>query len=109
MPGKRDITIYSGDTYVHEVRIKDSNGTPISITGRTYSGSVKLSKMAENVLVSFTPNIVDGANGVVKFSLTSSETGSLTPGTYHYDFQEVNNVVTTTLLTGKIVIEADVT
>ena len=109
MPGKRDITIYSGDTYVHEVRVKDSDGDPISITGRTYSGSVKLSKLANDVLLSFTPSITDGANGVVKFTLSSSETGSLTPGTYHYDFQEVNNVVTTTLLTGKIVIEADVT
>ena len=109
MPGKRDISIYAGDTYVHEIRIKNADGTAINIGGRTYSGSIKLSRTSESVISPFIVNITNAANGVVVFSLTSSNTALITPGTYYYDFQEENVGIVTTLLTGKATVTGQIT
>lgn len=108
MPGERDINIYAGDTYAHELRIRNSSNTAINISSRTYSGKIKVARASEDVVASFTVAITDGANGIVLFSLTSANTANITSGTYYYDFQEENTGVVTTLLTGKAVVKAQV-
>ena len=51
----------------------------------------------------------DPANGVVVFSLAPATTANIQAGTYVYDFQEVNANTVTTLLTGNVVVTAEVT
>jgi hypothetical protein len=108
MPGERDISVYAGDTYAHELRIRNSANTAINISSRTYSGKIKVARASEEVVASFTVVITDGANGIVLFSLTSANTANISSGTYYYDFQEDNVGVVTTLLTGKAVVKAQV-
>jgi hypothetical protein len=88
-PGSRDISIYQGDTYIHELRIKDSNSANINITGRTYSGQIKVSKRSSIVTANFTANI--------------------DPGTYYYDFQQLDGVIKLTLVAGSAVVSGEVT
>lgn len=108
MPGERDISIYAGDTYTHEVRLKDSNNAAINITGRIYSGALKISKTSSDIIATFTTNISNANGGVVNFTLSSSTTSNISPGTYLYDFQEENVGVVTTLLAGKAVVTGQV-
>jgi hypothetical protein len=108
MPGERDINIYAGDTYAHELRIRNSSNTAINISSRTYSGKIKVARASEDIVASFTAAITDGANGIVLFSLTSANTANINSGTYYYDFQEDNTGIVTTLLTGKAVVKAQV-
>lgn len=108
MPGERNINIYAGDTYAHELRIRDSANAVVNISSRTYSGKVKVARASDDVVATFTTSITNGANGVVLFSLSSATTSNITPGTYYYDFQEDNTGVITTLLTGKAVVKAQV-
>ncbi|MEY4333943.1 MAG: hypothetical protein RLZZ196_2686 [Bacteroidota bacterium] len=108
MPGERDISIYAGDTYAHELRIRSSSNTVINISSRTYSGKIKIARASEDIVATFTAAITDGANGVVLFSLSSANTANITSGTYYYDFQEDNVGVVTTLLTGRAVVKAQV-
>jgi len=107
--GQRDITVYQGDTYVHEIRIKNSANTAINITSRTYAGQVRKRRSSDDVSAIFTANITDAANGVVVFSLSTSDTASLRSGSYVYDFQETNSGVITTLLTGNLTVTGEVT
>jgi hypothetical protein len=41
MAATRDITIYQGDTYAHELRIKNSANAVINITSRVYTGQIR--------------------------------------------------------------------
>lgn len=108
-PGSRDISIYQGDTYVHELRIKDSANANVNITGRTYSGQIKISKRSSAITANFTANITNGANGIVQFTLTPETTANIDPGTYYYDFQQIDGVVKLTLVAGNAVVSGDVT
>lgn len=108
MPGERNIAIYAGDTYTHEVRLKDDNSSAINITGRVYTGTLKISKTSSDVIATFNTNISNANGGVVTFTLTSSTTANISPGTYLYDFQEENVGIITTLLTGKAIVTGQV-
>lgn len=108
MPGERDISIYAGDTYTHEVRLKDANGSAINIAGRVYSGALKVSKTSPDIVATFNTNISNSSGGVVTFTLLPSVTANISPGRYFYDFQEENVGVITTLLTGRAVVTGQV-
>lgn len=109
MAGTRDIVLYAGDTYVHELRLRNSSNAVINISTHTYSGQIKLGRSATENIAVFTSQITDGANGVVQFSLAANTTASITPGTYYYDIQQINGTIVTTLLAGKAIVQGDVT
>lgn len=108
MPGSKNINIYQGDTYIHELRIKDSSNVAINITSYTFTGQIRMAPASTEVEVSFTTTITNGANGIVQFSLAPNVTSNIAVGTYYYDFQQNNSGVVTTLLTGKAVVEGQV-
>lgn len=109
MAGKRDIKIYKGDTYVHEVRLKDGSGNAINIAGRSYSAVMKKSAYSDDISATFTTAIANAANGIMTFSLTSGQSDALKPGTYYYDVQETTGSVVLTLLRGKAIVTSEVT
>lgn len=108
MPAQKDIAIYSGDTYTHELRLTDDSEAAINITGREYSGVIKLSRASSDVVASFSIDLSNPSIGHVVFYLASNTTANLTQGTYYYDFQEENAGIVTTLLTGKAVVTGQV-
>jgi hypothetical protein len=108
MAGLRDIRIYKGDSYLHEVRIRDSENSPINITGREYRVQMRKSKASKTVVASFDIFIADAPNGIVRFSLEPEDTSKIIPGTYYYDFEETNLGYVTTLMGGKMVITGEV-
>jgi hypothetical protein len=109
MPATRNIEIYQGDTYAHQLTLKDSANAVINITSRTYSGQVRKRRTSDTASATFSSEITDGANGVVVFTLLPAVTANLRPGTYVYDFQETNGSTVTTILTGSAVITGEVT
>lgn len=109
MAATRNIDIYKGDTYVHELRLKNSSNVAINITSRAYTGQIRKKRNSDIVLAEFTTQITDAANGVVTLSLTPIQTANLAAGIYVYDFQEINTSVVTTLVTGNVTVTGDVT
>jgi hypothetical protein len=109
MAATRNIEIYKGDTYLHELRLKDNSNAVINITSRTYTGQIRKKRNSDIVLVTFTSQITNAANGIVIYSLTPEQTATLSAGVYVYDFQEVNQSVVTTLVTGNVTVTGDVT
>lgn len=108
MAARRNITIYSGDTYVHELRLKNSANVAIDISTRTFSGQIRVAPASTEPVATFTTAITNGAGGLVQFTLSPETTNSITPGTYYYDFQQIDGVIVTTLIAGKAVIQEDV-
>lgn len=108
MAASRDISIYQGDFYTHEARIKNSSNNAINISGRTYTAQIKKSKGSGSVVASFTTEITNAANGILTFSMSASNTGNIPSGTYYYDLEEVNGSVVTTLMGGKVTVIGDI-
>jgi hypothetical protein len=109
MAATRDISIYQGDTYAHELRIKDSANANVNITSRTYTGQIRKKRNSDTITATFTSTLTNAANGVVVMSLTSSNTANISAGSYVYDFQETNGETVTTLITGVCTVTGDVT
>jgi len=109
MAATRNISIYKGDTYTHEISIRDSSNTAINISDRTYVAQIKRSSGASDSVISFTSTITDAANGVLQISLTSAQTSELQSGVYKYDLQETNGSNVLTLMTGNATITGDIT
>lgn len=108
MAAKKDITIYRGDTYVNEVHLQMANNAAINISEMSFAGVIKSSPLANSNTAVFDINKTDSANGIFTFTLTSSNSGQIRPGTYVYDIQQTNGSIVTTLMTGKILVKADV-
>lgn len=109
MAAERHINVYQGDTYTHELRLKDSSNVAINITGRVYSGQIRKAKISSNVIATFTTSITDAPNGKVTFSLLPNITANIPSGIYVYDLQELNGAIVTTLLTGNVTISKEIT
>jgi hypothetical protein len=109
MAATRDISIYQGDTYAHELRIKDSSNANVSITSRTYTGQIRKKRNSDTITATFTSQITNGANGIVVMTLTSANTANISAGSYVYDFQETNGTTITTLITGTVTVVGEVT
>jgi hypothetical protein len=109
MAAERNIIIYQGDTYIHELRLRNSANANINISTRTYTGQVRKTKTSNTIIATFTTQITDGPNGVMQFSLEPNVTSNITSGVYFYDLQETNNTVVTTLVAGKATVQGEVT
>ena len=108
MAAVRNISIYRGDTYLHEITIRDSSNASIDISDRTYSAQVRRTASSD-VILTFTSTVTDAANGVLQISLTSSQTSSLDSGIYIYDLQETNSSNILTLMRGNVTVTGDIT
>ena len=108
MAATRDISIYQGDTYAHELRIKDSANANVNITSRTYTGQIRKKRNSDTITATFTSTLTNAANGIVVMSLTSSNTANIASGSYVYDFQETNGATVTTLITGTCTVTGEV-
>ena len=108
MAANRNITIYQGDTYAHELRIKNSANANVNITSRTYTGQIRKKRNSDTAAATFTSEITNGANGIVVMSLSAASTANIAAGTYVYDFQETNGATVTTLITGTVTVTGEV-
>jgi len=108
MAASRDISIYQGDTYAHELRIKDSANANVNITSRTYTGQIRKKRNSDTINATFTSSITNASNGIVILSLSAASTANIAAGTYVYDFQETNGATITTLITGSCIVVGEV-
>ena len=108
MAGIRDISIYKGDSYTHEVRIKNSSNTAINISGRTYKAQIRKTKSSETIIQTFTTAISNAAAGILNMTLSSNASSNINTGIYYYDLEETNGSIVTTLMGGKITVIGEV-
>lgn len=109
-----------GDTWNFTLVFRDSQGTPIDITGNQYTFSLRdepdndLDENDDDVVLQQGPFIADpgeGINGILRFTIQPTVTEDLVaPFNYYYDVQELtSSSVVTTLLLGRCKVLRDVT
>lgn len=79
--GRYDTIIEQGATFTRQITWQNKDGTPIDITGYSFSGKIRKTASDNKVIASFTFTTVNAANGIFKFSLTPAET-SLLPSAF---------------------------
>lgn len=105
MPATRNLTIYMGDAYDHEITFTDADGDPINMAG-TWRAQIRKRVSDAAALVAFTVDTTDAATGVLVLSLTKAETAALTDGGAWWDLEETGAGVT--YLRGTVAITQDV-
>ena len=119
MAGNYNITIEQGATFELVITVKQSNGSPMDLTGYTGSSQIRKTPLSATVVKAFTVTFLDPrTDGKVKLSLTDAETSALSAGEtpassqsqYVYDF-EITSAAgkVTRLLAGKVTVSAEVT
>lgn len=108
-PAELPITIRTGDTEQLTIYVKDTDGSPVDITGRTYSSQIRDTAASTAVLATFSCSVTNGTAGVFACTLGTAITAALTAGQAVYDIQENASGVVTTLLAGPAFIVQDVT
>jgi hypothetical protein len=109
-PATQNLTITRGDTEtVVAVLTSDEEGTPINITGRTYTSQIRSNQDSSIIAASFTCVVTNGAAGTVTCTLSAASSAELDPGYYFWDLQENASGVISTVLAGQVSVLADVT
>ena len=113
----RDLApLVRGDDWTIKLTVSDS-GSPLDITGYTYWFTLKdnIDDADPGALqVSVTPSVVgsptEASQGIVYITANKTATDTVTPATYNYDVQQIDNSgKVQTLLIGKVKVVKDVT
>lgn len=107
-----DLSIYRGDDTTITLKIKDSDGSVVDITGFTFWLTAKVNASDKDEDASIQKEVTshsDPSNGETKIILTNSDT-DIEIGSYIYDIQmRDDNDKISTLTKGSLRIKRDVT
>jgi hypothetical protein len=108
LPGFKSFKIYRGDTFAFQMTLKTGSTTFLNITSSDFISQIK-EKGKTTVSATFTVTKEDLLGGVIKVTLPSTESAKLVPNkSYVYDVEMTNGDNKTTILTGPILVTADV-
>jgi len=107
MPATSDISVYSGDDYALSVSIVNA-GVAVDISSHTGWQAEWRSSRASPTSVAFVVTVTNATLGQLTVSMAKELTATITPGGV-WDIQAVIGGLTTTLLTGSVAWQQDVT
>lgn len=114
MSNKVSLTITRGDDRTWNMSIVDSQGTPVNITGGTYTASIR-KEYNSAVIGNPTVTVTDAAQGKLEINIDSALSSLLVVqsgkrnSSYVFDLVQVLNSESTTYLNGYLIVEERVT
>jgi hypothetical protein len=108
LPGFKSFKIYRGDTFAFQMTLKTGTSTYLNITDATFIAQIK-EKGKTTVAATFAVTKENLLGGLIKVTLTSTESAKLIANkSYVYDVEMTIGTNKTTILTGPILVTADV-
>lgn len=109
LPGFKAFRITRGDTFAFDMTLQQAGSAYLIDEDTEFSGSL-VEKGKSAVSASFSFEAIDLESGIVRCTLSATESGKLTGNkTYNYDIQMDNAGVVSTLITGTIIVKPDYT
>ena len=113
-PGSYALTIRQGATWCQSVIWKDSNGTPINLTGYIARMQVRPTVQSPVVIIELTTEngriVLGGAAGTIDLELDADATAAITQTSGVYDLElESSDGTVTAILEGRVKIVQEVT
>jgi hypothetical protein len=101
------VPVYAGDTLSVEYRFRDSAGLPVDLSVWTFTAQWRVNVAGETA-IPFTVDVSGVASGVLRLSMTSAQTQSMTSSGV-FDVQGIDGVTVRTFVRSATVFEGDVT
>ncbi len=109
LPGFKAFRITRGDTFSFNMSLKQAGSAYVLSEDFSFSGDL-VEKGKSEKTASFSFEIIDEEEGIVRCTLTATESSKLTGGrTYNYDIQMNNQGVVSTIIKGPIIVNSDYT
>ena len=109
MAARRDLEIYQGDTFTHEIRIVDADGDPINVSGKTFESQIRRRSSYDTIEATFSVDMTNAATGVVVFTIDAATCADLETGVHRYDVHQIVGGVVLTLVFGRVDVRGEVT
>lgn len=103
-PGRRDLSIYRGDTFVHRVQFNDIAGVGVDVSTFAWLAQLR----GRDVSMTFTIDSTGAGAGLILLTLSAAQTAGLRPGGYSWDLQRTIGTAIETMLYGVAVVSGDV-
>lgn len=83
-----DLEVDQGSTFIWNITVMEQDGlSPLNLSGYSLRGMVRKYYSDTNPVETFTVLVADVSSGIVRVSLTSTETAAMTKGRYVYDLE----------------------
>lgn len=108
-PARRDLEIYRGDDYSHQITFVDANNAPLDVSAYTFTAEIRdRSEGGAQVYATFTVDMTQAATGIITLHLAAADTRIKTDVAY-WDLQVDTGSAIQTWLAGKVTASGDVT
>ena len=111
--GNYNIVCDQGATFSRVLTWKQSNGTPVNLTGYTARMQVRDHYASSSSVLTLTTEnggiTLGGAAGTITLAATATATAALTADTYVYDLELVDGATVTRLVQGQFTVNPEVT
>lgn len=88
MAGKYDFDLDQGATFNRTVQIKDKDAQPVDISAsHSFAGQIRTSHTSSDTAATFTFTVIDGVNGVLKWSLSATNSAAVPAQQCVYDVE----------------------
>jgi len=107
-----NLIIDQGATWSITFTYKNTDGTPINLTGYSAALQLRTSYDAASAALSLTSGsgiVLGGTAGTIAVTATATQTGALTAGEYVHDLELTSSSVVTRLVQGRITVTPQVT
>ena len=88
MAGRYDFDLDQGATFNRTIQIKDKDNDPVDISGSySFAGQIRTSHTSSDTAATFSFTVIDGVNGVIKWSLSATDSASVPAQQCVYDVE----------------------
>jgi hypothetical protein len=86
-----EIDIDQGTDFSIDLGLKNDDGSPMDVTGYTFSSAIKKSFYSTSNVASFTVDVSGANTGSIILSLDANTTSDIKPGRYLFDIKQRND------------------
>ena len=98
-----DLTIDQGTDFESTFDLVQDDGTPIDVTGYTFSGQVRKTYYSTNTAAIFTVSVINPFSGNTVLKIDAANTSNIPAGRYVYDIKMIDTANTTTMVVEGII------
>lgn len=91
-----DLTVDQGTDFESNLDLIADDGTPINVTGYTFTGQIRKSYYSANATANIAITVTDAPNGNAYLRMTAANTANIPAGRYVYDVKMKDTSNTTT-------------
>lgn len=109
-PGMYSIMMQAGEDYRLQLKLSDSSGAPVNITGNSYAAQFRAAPAPSGaVFANLSTSITDAVNGQISIRLSRAQTTALSGKSGVWDLRQTSGGLNSYVLSGNCAVRPTVT